>query len=61
MSYFIIYNITLYIPFVIYNLDFNIINWERVSRVFYSFMVSTNVGFVIMTPSIISELKDSEK
>ena len=31
-------NVALYYPFIVYNISLNIANWDKESRVFYSFL-----------------------
>lgn len=59
--YLIVLNIMMYIPFVVYNLSFNIANWEKESRIFYAFLSGgVNIFITFIIPAIYNDFKNKK-
>lgn len=62
LIYFIILNIVMYYPFVIYNVSFNVADWEKESRALYAYSAGImNMFFMAISPIIFEEIKDKVK
>lgn len=56
--YLTVLNIMMYIPFVVYNLSFNVANWEKESRTFYAFLSGgINIFITFIIPAIYNDFK----
>lgn len=59
LIYFIILNIVMYVPFTIYNLSLNVVNWGIGSRTFYCYLSGgINISIVFLIPAIYNDFKD---
>lgn len=59
LIYFIVLNIVVYIPFSIYNLSLNVVNWDIGSRTFYCYLSGgINISIVFLIPAIYNDFKD---
>ena len=59
LIYFIVLNIVMYIPFSIYNLSLNVVNWDIESRTFYCYLSGgINIPIVFLIPAIYNDFKD---
>lgn len=55
-------NVTLYYPFIVYNISLNIANWDKESRVFYSFLAGAfNILLIWIFPIMYEKLEDRER
>ena len=60
--FFIILNIVMYYPFVIYNVSFNVADWEKELRALYAYSAGImNMFFMAVSPIIFQEIKDKVK
>lgn len=60
--FFIILNIVMYYPFVIYSVSFNVADWEKETRALYAYLAGImNMFFMVVSPMIFEEIKDKVK
>lgn len=59
LIYFIILNIVMYVPFTIYNLSLNVVDWSKEYRTFYCFLLGgMNISIIFLIPPIYNNFRD---
>lgn len=59
LIYFIILNIVMYVPFTIYNLSLNVVDWSKESITFYCFLSGgMNISIIFLIPPIYNNFRD---